>query len=101
MASRLELHELLKDILGSNNVYHQPPASVQMHYPCIRYSRDDVYVRHADDLKYFKRNRYEVIHISRNPDDPVVEKLLNLPMCEFQRHYTADNLNHNVFELYF
>lgn len=101
MASRLELHNLLQQILGSTNVYHQPPASVHMNYPCIRYSRNDIHTRHADNRKYIMRNRYEIIHISRDPDDPVVDCIARLPLCEFQRHYTSDNLNHNVFYLYF
>jgi hypothetical protein len=30
-----------------------------------------------------------------------VDKMLELPLCSFNRHYTADNLNHWALELYY
>lgn len=39
MANRLNLHEEFATLLGSNNVYFQPPESVKLNYPCIKYSR--------------------------------------------------------------
>ena len=40
MARRLELQNLLANLLGTNNVYFQPPPTVQMEYPAIVYHRD-------------------------------------------------------------
>jgi hypothetical protein len=40
-----------------------------------------------------------VIH--RDPDNLVHEKVAALPMCLYNRFFTADNLNHDVFVLYF
>ena len=48
-----------------------------------------------------KTNCYEIIVISRKPDEPVIGKLEELPMCEWDNHYTADNLNHDVLTLYY
>jgi hypothetical protein len=31
----------------------------------------------------------------------VIKKLLALPYCEYNRHYVAENLNHDVLTLYF
>ena len=55
----------------------------------------------ANDKKYIKRNCYEIIVISKIPDDPVIEKIENLPMCELDSSYKSDNLNHNVLILYY
>lgn len=101
MASRLELHEALCELLGSRNVYFQPPASVRMQYPAIIYSRKDIENIHADDIVYLQRRCYEVIVIEYDPDSEIVESVSNLPLCRFDRHYEADNLNHDVFTLYF
>lgn len=101
MRSRLSLQEKLEAILGSRNVYYQPPESVKMNYPAIRYSKRTPSVAYADDSKYLKTNCYELIVISKKPDDPVISELENLPLCEWDRHYTADNLHHDVLILFY
>lgn len=101
MASRIELQEKLEELLGSSNVYYQPPASVKMEYPAIRYSRKDVDKKSADNAAYKLTNCYEIIVIDRKPDNKVIEKLLALPMCSYDRSYKADNLNHDVLTLYY
>ena len=101
MASRLELHEVLCGILKSKSCYFQPPSSVRMQYPAIVYSRKDVEKRSADDIAYRKLPCYELILIDKNPDSEFIEKLLDLPYCSYDRHYESDNLNHDVFTLYF
>lgn len=101
MARRLELHEVLCNVLGSRNVYYQPPASVKMQYPAIVYSRKDIYNRHADDDVYKQDHAYDITVIDQNPDSLIVEEISRLPKCRFDRHYTADNLNHDVFTIYY
>lgn len=102
MASRLELHEELCEILGTNSVYFQPPASVKMSYDCIRYSLSGIVTKQANNKNYKKTNKYEIVVISRNPDCEVFNKLLDhFPMCRFDRHYVADNLNHWVLTLHY
>ena len=101
MASRIELQEKLEELLGSSNVYYQPPASVKMEYPAIRYSRKDVDKKSADNAAYTLTNCYEIIVIDSKPDNKVIEKLLSLPMCSYDRPYKSDNLNHDVLTLYF
>lgn len=101
MASRLELHEVLCELLGSRNVYYQPPASVKMQYPAIVYSRSDIDNEFANNRVYMQSLRYEVIVIDKNPDSEHVMAVSRLPMCSFDRHYESDNLNHDVFTLYF
>lgn len=101
MASRLELHEKFCEILGSRNVYFQPPASVRLNYPAIIYSRKDIDNRYADDLVYKQDTAYDVTVIDPNPDSEIVVEVSRLPTCRFDRHYKADNLNHDVFTLYY
>lgn len=101
MPSRLNLQTELETILGSRNVYFQPPSSVRMQYPAIVYSRKDIEKRPANDGAYRKLPSYEVILIDKNPDSKFVDKILDLPYCSFDRHYESDNLNHDVFTLYY
>lgn len=101
MDRRPELQELLEELLGSRNVYFQPPASILMRYPAIRYKLSDIQKVSANNFAYMRYNAYEVTYIDRNPDNGMVSKLMALPMCVFDRHYVSDNLNHYVFRLYF
>lgn len=101
MDKRLELHELFCDILGSRNVYFQPPATVTMQYDAIRYCRKKIENIHANNMVYGQNNAYEVTAIYRDPDSDIPKKISRLPLCQFDRHYTADNLNHDVFTIYY
>ena len=100
MADRLELHSVLQELLGSSNVYYQPPESIKMQYDAIRYSKKTINSKYANDRKYSMIDCYEVIVISRLPDNPVIKKLLSLPYCSYDRHYVADNLHHDVLTIY-
>lgn len=101
MRSRSELHAILVGILGSDKVYFQPPQNTKIVYPCIIYKRDDIETKYAGNKPYNNVQRYSVTYISRDPDDPKAKKLAELPMCAFDRFYTADNLNHDVYNLFF
>ena len=101
MGTRIDLHEILCTILGSRNVYFQPPASIQMKYPAIVYEFDHVHGPQADNKLYLKDRRYAVKYISRNPDNTVIDDLLELPYCSFDRRFENDNLYHDCFDLYF
>lgn len=99
--SREDLHYLLVDILGSNNVYFQPPESFKLEYPCIVYERSDIRTVKADNLKYSLHKRYTVTYISKDPDSEVPDKIVLLPFCSFDRHFISGNMNHDVFDLYY
>lgn len=101
MSRRLELHEILCALLESRNVYYQAPNSTQMIYPAIRYSKSDIKGDYANNSLYSRMTRYEIIVIDKKPDNPVIDKLLGLQYCSFDRHYVADNLNHDVLTLYY
>lgn len=101
MGSRLELQALLEYILGSRNVYYQPPASLLMEYDAIRYSRSDIDNSFANDSVYMQDIAYDIIVIYEDPDSDLPIKISQLPKCSHVRHYVADNLYHDVFKLYY
>lgn len=102
MASRLELQTELEEIMGNRNVYYQPPASIKMTYPCIRYYKKGNDVVHADNKVYRLVNKYEGIVIDQNPDSEIADAILqHFEMCSLGQGYPADNLNHFPFTLYY
>lgn len=101
MGTHLELQSKLEELLGSDQVYYQPPESVKMEYPAIVYSKGGIRNFHADNTKYLTKNRYEVTVIARLPDNEVINKLLELPFSSYDRHYNSDNLNHDVLTIYY
>ncbi|MDF2800230.1 MAG: hypothetical protein K0S61_133 [Anaerocolumna sp.] len=101
MAKRLEFHELLKNLIMPNAVYFQPPENFKIQYPCIIYSRISDDVKYADDSIYNKRIGYQLQVIDNDPDSQILEKVESLQMCKFNRHYTKDNLNYNVYTIFY
>jgi hypothetical protein len=101
MNSRLALQTMLEKLLESRNVYFQPPASVQMKYPAIVYSLNNLDNIHANNSVYTQNDRYELTYIDKNPDSPMIRTISKLSKCRFDRSYVADNLNHYVFTLYY
>ena len=100
MGSRLKLHEELCVILGSREVYFQPPSSVQMKYPAVLYSRKSIDNTSANNTVYKQDDSYELTVIDPDPDSELVRKISKLPMCRHDRHYKQDGLNHDTFTLY-
>ena len=98
---RLTLHSKLTALLGSNKVYFQPPASVVLSYPCIVYKRDDSDTIYADGIQYRFMKRYLITVIDKDPDSLIPDKVLALPYCKFVNHFTVDNLNHDLYNIYY
>jgi hypothetical protein len=99
MGQRLDLQKLLEQI--TTNVYFQPPTNIQLKYPCIIYKRDFADTKFADNQPYAHKRRYMVTVIDQNPDSEIPGKVATLPMSLFNRFYTVDNLNHDVYSIYF
>lgn len=97
---RIKASEMLHDILGSNNVYYEPPESVKMKYPAIVYQRMKIDTVSADNRKYHVYDRYQVTYIRKSADDTVVDRILELPACEHVREFKSNDLYHDVFTLY-
>lgn len=102
MGQRIELDQIFRDLLGNDNVYFQPPETVKMKYPCIVYQLSGNSVRHANNELYSLTHKYSLIFIDRNSDSEIPDRLESLPMCHLSRPpYTADNLYHYPFDIYF
>ncbi len=98
---RPELHKKLCDLLGSRNVYYQPPTGVRLEYPCIIYNLDATNDVHADNHIYRRLYRYSLTYITKNPEDPLRDKIDDLQYCRFNRFFVSDNLNHYNYTIYF
>ena len=102
MARRLKLQEEFCTILESNNVYFQPPQSLRMLYPCIRYSPSIPNQTYADNKYYRGVKQYDGVIIDPDPESTIPDKLLaTLPMVSLGKPYTSDNLNHFPFTIYY
>ena len=101
MATRVDLQNVLEELLGSRNVYYQPPVSLKMNYPAIVYARKTIDNSYANNSVYKQNYAYEITVIDKNPDSEIVNKISKLPTCRFDRHFKSDNLNHDVFTLYY
>lgn len=102
MDRRLILHEKLLEIIGNGNVYFQRPGKPRMEYPCIKYKKARPRTNHADDMRYFNKDHYELIVISDDPDTDIPDRILEeFKFCSINTYYSADNLTHCSMDLYF
>lgn len=100
--TREDLHKKFRNLFGqgsSPHVYYQPPESIKLEYPCIIYNKSRKYAIHADNDKYLKYTSYDVLVISKDPDDPLVDLVWNLQNCRHDRSYSSDNLHHDAFTI--
>ena len=101
MANRLDLQHSLEEVLGNKNVYYNPPESVKMKYPAIKYSLKNIKNVYADGAIYNQNAEYELILIDKDPDSKYVNEIYKKhTRSTFSRSYTADGLHHWVFNLY-
>lgn len=101
MATREDLNAVFCTLLGTDNVYFQPPENLRIQYPCIIYSLDEFYEPKADNITYHRRRRYKVTYITSDPDDPMIEAIDDLHYCRMNRPFVAENLHHYPYTLYY
>ena len=99
MGTRIQLQSLLETL--APQAYFQPPANLEMAYPCIVYKVDNMSTDFADNSPYRLTTRYLVTVIDEDPDSMIPKAVASLPMSLYLRGYVANNLNHSVFNLYF
>lgn len=97
---RIELHNILCDVLGSRNVYFQPPTGTQLKYPCIVYRLNNAEDQHAENKIYRRLYQYSLTYITKDPDDPKRDLIDDLQYCRFVQFFISDNLNHFVYTIY-
>lgn len=97
MTDREDLHDILVEILGSSNVYFNPPEGLKIKYPAIVYHRNKISHKCADDVSYIKTVSYTVTVIDDDPDSEIVDKMSEYFNCEHSTNFTSDGMNHDVF----
>lgn len=101
---RIQLHEKLCSILGSRNVYYDPPENVKMQYDCIVYSLSQVSQVYANNFTYALAPGCLITIITRTPEAQtrIVDKLMKtFPYAGWDRAYMTDHLHHAVVSIYF
>ena len=99
--NRSALNEKLCTILGSRNVYHDPPSNIHLNYPCIIYKRLPAETRRADNGRFIIWYPYDVQIISKDPDFELFDSFLsNFDMGRENAPFTSDNLHHSNFTIY-
>lgn len=101
MAPRTELHEKLVELLGSRNVYFDPPSNIKMKFPAIEYHYSRFKPVRADNTVYLLHTSYDLTYIDKDPDSEVIQKLLLLPYCTHDRSFVSDNMHHHTFTIYY
>lgn len=102
MANRLDLHAELLALMEGNPVYFQPPESIKLKYPCLVYSRRAGDTKYADNYPYNYKPEYQLTLIDKDPDSKFVLKLIMaFPMIRHTNFFISDNLNHDVFALFY
>ena len=100
MDRRIALHNLLK---SSNpaSCWFQPPDNTKLVYPAIVYKRKHGNINHADNRAYLCKPCYEIKVFDANPDSPFIQWMIeNVPGVRYVNHFTSNNLNVEVFEVY-
>lgn len=72
-----------------------------MKYPAIIYNRSYEKITHADNLPYIHQKRYTVMVVDYDPDSTIPDRIAEIPTASFDRSYTADNLHHTVYTIYY
>jgi hypothetical protein len=103
MADREDLQTIFEGILPEGEVHFQPKTNTRIDYSkgVIVYKRDWALTRFAANWPYRHVKRYQVTYIARNPDSAIYDAIAALQMCVFDRFYTENDLNHDVFKLFF
>lgn len=71
-----------------------------MEYPCIVLELDKRDVQHANNSPYRNAKRYQAMVIDRAVDSTIPDAVAALPRSSFSRRYVANQLHHEVFNIY-
>lgn len=101
-AKRLEMQAIFEEVLGSSEVYFQPPETLKMSYPSIRYVRASARTFKSDDALYHFRQGYTVTLIEYDPDSDLAKRLLDIfKFARIDSYYRSDGLNHTKMTIYY
>lgn len=98
---RKELQIILENILGSDQVYFQPPETIKMSYPAIVFSFDGIDNKKANNKQYITHFVFHATFITKMVNsDQVLNALLSLEYCSLGKPYVSDGLYHYPFTIY-
>lgn len=99
---RLELQQKFEDILGTRNVYFQPPETMKMQYPCIVYFKTSTPARYANDKVYKYDQSYTVTYVDKDPDAEMPFTILkSFPHARIDSFYKSEGLNHTKLTIFY
>lgn len=99
---RLQLQQELEDILGSKNVYFQPPEDMKINFPCIIYFKSTVPTFYANNKLYRHVQGYTVTYVDKDPDaEKPFEILRYFQNCKIDSFYKSENLNHTKLTIFY
>ena len=105
-----EIFSVFSEADGYQHVYFQPGGNVTLHYPCAVYRIDGDKPIWAGNRKYIDNWSYMVTIIDQDPisscinaegTKTIMDAISELPKCSYIRHYIVNNLNHDVFKIYY
>lgn len=99
--TRIDLHHMLVDMLGSDNVFFDPPEKFKLQYPCIVYSLEGFSDISADNIAYRRMRRYNLTYITPIPEDPFADELADLRYCTLNRPFISSDLYHWSYTLFY
>lgn len=100
MGDRLDLHNELLGFLPA--AYFQPPANIQLVYPCIIYNKSNLLDSYGNDDIYISNQQYKLIVIDKDPDSDVADRINKyFKHCTITSYYSMDNLNHTTLTLFY
>lgn len=98
---RIKFHNKLKEVLGNNNVYYNPPSTTKLQYPCIIYNLSDIRTNKANNNVYLLDHVYQVTLIGAKVTDDTKDKILTeIPYSNFNRSYINNGLYHYVYTIF-
>lgn len=99
---RLEFDAKIREVLGSNNVYFQPPETMKMSYPCIIYFKNNLPLTHANNGIYKQKQGYTLTYVDKDPDSEMPNTILHaFRYCRIDSYYRSEGLNHTKFTIYY
>lgn len=96
---REQLGRILKNILGSNEVYYQDKPNNNT-FPRILYTLSRMGTDFANNRPYLVHRAYMVTLMTKAPDHDINDQLVMLPACLFDRHYISNGVHHYVYTIY-